>query len=365
MSKRAHMDDTNDKGPSDTINSVIDAGPDINFPTQTDVRVFEYSGTTWLNNNDNTQAPNSNVWTAFPWEYIQLFLLDAIRNNVIHEYQRWKPIDVSVEIMNPTAVQEINTGTTPTIVPQPNAKLYGVVDYGYKQEVNSQIMASQTSAQVQTIINSWSNSGYTGSAVTYLPNQQINPGSFNTKENNAECKIISCQNGQSFNFNWKFHNHFWRSTTEFASQAISQQVNECFGCRTDELLGAINRNFAIVTGIPLFGYPPGLDQPVLGQNFSPTSTNAFFNTGEFMQIWSDHTPQPKLLLHLQPQFGAFGSAGPISCQIDFKIKFKVLCTGKINTEINKSITNNISLIINPAPPTMAGNIPLFIPIATL
>lgn len=300
----------------------VNDGPVANYikddTEEGEVITLNFGGTSWLNNLSNTAtpAPDANQWCQFPWEFPQLFMSPTQQLEIVSQYMWWKPESVEVCFSNCQNYTQINTGTTPFMMPTNNGKFCMIQDNEYLVNIGSSpfglsyadtyiegplpptVLDGNTAIKnVLEIMESWKQGGYYNDSQKFLINgvntmtyqvrglqsNIINSGNYIRVMNpsHPNCKQMSMGQGRCIEASWKFKNKYWRCTGEFGTNPIfthaSTNNNELglLAIRGDEWMGFLmnpkeNSSTFNTAGFPIY-MPPGVPVSLVANtNFNPS-----------------------------------------------------------------------------------------------
>lgn len=324
-----------------TVDGVIDNTPAFNEDGQ-EFKTLSFGGTTWINNLNAVAVgspPDTNQYAPFPWQFPNIAIQQEHAISMFSEFLYWKPESVTVEFMNAQNYTQINTGTTPFMMPSSNGKLIAVLDREEWTVLDSNPFLQQVAPAVYTqsyirgLIQSWQQAGYNNDLQGFLPQLELLALGAIKQPNvtDPSFKAIRMGQGHSMTFTHKFHNRYWRSTAEFLYDPTSTTGNPAviYAPRADELQGFIQPRtgpgtaaafdpFPLITGTFPYGNQTSSDQITT----QPSNNN-------FSAIpATDANPQPNLFLHLVPDIGVLGTAGTSNCQFDFKVSWTFRLKGR-------------------------------------
>lgn len=361
-----NMQDSGVAHESGSAQGLLDLTEDFSNLTSVQ-KTFTFAGTTWLNNLTAAGAADANQWAPIPWEYPFLWLNERDLQSAYLEWQFWKPIKMIIEFGNAQNYQQITTGTTPFMIPTTQGRIVMYRDDNYYSNIftNTPFSATQVplpAAQLTSLINSFSQSGYSADSTVFLPNNDTNVfgGSFNAVYmNNPNAKWLRMGNGHKITNGWSYHNKYWRLTAELVSNQLQPSGapgNPRKVFRADELTGGLR-----MTDISTLTADPGKIISTLGtrddgnvlpnqaqQNVAPVAAGLEQSLA-FVDRYTDPTPQPALFLQLVPDIGVQGATGTSSCQIDFKITYIMEFSGKNPFRNNQTQTAAFGVLTNQAP----------------
>lgn len=331
-----------------------------------DKRRLKFSGTTWVvASNDGTA---DNVWSKFPWEFPSLFLRaeNVLEINASHLF--WKADHIHVEFKNPQCVQNIGTNTAGIVQTGVNtqAQLFGYVDNNYLNGIDvwpcqGNATTQQTPAQLTTLVDSWSNHGYAGAAVTRLPTNVVDRSLFTSSI--PDCKEIGMGGGQKFDFGWNIHSPYWRETQSLRSTSgVLTTAVENGATRWDEYMGIVGRWTPMnsAAGEILIETTPSnhnAGSTLVSSGVGATTANALDTSCPYMCP----DPIPGIYLQLQPQLASLeAGTGDSVCQLQFEIELDLSLTGRIPRDLTQTaFTNNSTTGTYATARIQSGRIPLF------
>ncbi len=350
--------------------------------------IITYSGTSYVHSathKSNVASDGAefqvadNCWTKIPWEFMQASLTRDEGVQLSNRFLKWKASKVTVEIMNPTVIQEVGANIAQAGL-NTNVNLYGYMDenllmgWDDRPLTNRQAAPATAQSSFTALARSWKTNGIQDGKPLYLPEMELSAVRL-WDATHPSCKQISCAQGDGMTFTHHIKSPYWRSTEEFTSlryvsvyngkdgsdipspgDAVDQSLNNWI--RWDECQGAVGE-----VNIPQYSVPdpdntskPGLDKSVayewdirnlsrqlqngwarrgpygLEQNLDPTdaakdTVQTVADGAPPFMLYIDSDPIPGVWLQLQPQ--ANGQSGTIasSCQIQFKISIHLTLSG--------------------------------------
>lgn len=303
-----------------------------------DKYTVKYAGTTWVVM--GTDGTNNNLWSNFPWEFIQHAVNSNEVNELCNKYLYWKATHIGIEWKNPICKQEISSaGGTVTSGLNTSAQLYGYLDDMYLTGVATRPQVANDSTD--GIVNyydraiSWNNNGETAGTPVVLPT--LDMASTVLRHNFPDVKAIGCSAGQSMDFGWNIHSPYWRATGDFQCTPNDPDGvnNDRLLLRWDEHCGMIakwtntNEGTVFVQECPrnMDGRP---DAPggINGTWIQVSSGDQSERSGGMPFMASD--PIPRMWLQLQPQSGGLVSGStPSQVQVQFEVTVTLACTGRV------------------------------------
>lgn len=326
-------------------------------------------GTTWVKSaNDGT---STNLWSYFPWEFINLFLTDMEAIEISQKYRYWKCVKAEVSFKNPKCVQSINAGTTPSDLAGVNdhAQLYTYLDDMWLTGVSQwPSIANDTLpvlANVQSLVNSWRTNGYTSGTARAL--EQLDQPVNRFYPASPDVETIVMGPGHESSYEWDCPSPYWRGTGELinglpvqAGRETGQMVELRTGfSRWDEHIGSVGMlqgydtadvvNMAVLNPQTAVNQDPNAGTKWRGYTYLEASLQSRYMPSQI--LFSTNDPMPRVWLTLQPQLGGLDSGiAQSSCQVDFEVKYTLLCTGRVPRELNP----NSVLFTNPSNTRSAG-----------
>ncbi len=397
--------------------------------------IITYSGTSYVHaaNHKSSVVTDvgdyqvaDNCWTKIPWEFMQASLTRDEGVQLSNRFLKWKATKITVEIMNPTVIQEVGANIAQAGL-NTNVNLMGYMDenllMGWDDiPLTNRVLGPSTQQNIFTALaRSWKTNGITGGIPVYLPDMEISAVRL-WDATHPSCRQISCSQGDSMVFTHHIKSPYWRSTEEFTAlryvsvysgkdgtdipdpgNDVDQSINNWI--RWDEAQGAIGE-----MSKPSYSVPdpdntskPGLDQSVvyewdirnisrqlqngwarrgpygLEQNLDPTdaakpTVQTVADGAPPFMLYLDSDPIPSVWLQLQPQ--ANGQNGTIasSCQIQFKVSVHLILSGCVpatgkyyqTSTVNNSLDNiqNIYKEYGNSDRRALSRVPMYRPIAT-
>ncbi len=398
--------------------------------------IITYSGTSYVHSathkstnvtDDPSFQTGDNCWTKIPWEFMQASLTRDEGVQMQNRFLKWKATKISVEVMNPTVIQEVGANIAQAGL-NTNVNLYGYMDenllLGWEDRpVTNKTLTPGTQQQAFTkLARSWKTNGIAEGSPLYMPEMDISAVRL-WDATHPSVKQISCAQGDGMTFTHHIKSPYWRSTEEFTAlryvsvyagdsgsdlpdpgNDVDRSTNNWI--RWDECQGAIGEMTK-----PQYSVPnpdntskPGLDKTVCYEfdirNLSRNLENGWARRGPYgleqnldptdaakptvqtvgdgpppFMLYIDSDPIPSIWLQLQPQ--ANGANGTIasSCQIQFKISVHLVLSGCVpavgkyyvdpaNSEAAFTQIQNVYKEYGNSDRRALNRVPLYRPVAT-
>ncbi len=350
--------------------------------------VITYSGTTYVHSathrstiksDPGVEQTDDNCWTKIPWEFMQGSITKDEAVQIQNRFMKWKATKVTLEIMNPTVIQEVGANIAQAGL-NTNVNLYGYKDdnllLGWEDQPGTDRDLSPNAAQkaYTDLAISWKTNGILDGVPIYCPNMDVSAVRL-WDSTHPSVRQISCSQGDSMRFEHHIKSPYWRSTEEFTSlrymsvlegvgntgnpvPGLSADLTQHNWIRWDENQGAVGE---LTVPKHSVNSPTDSDKPTLDKasgyewdirNFDRQLNNGWARRGPYgilqnlsstdaqkadvqtvangpppFMLYIDSDPIPSVWLQLQPQ--ANGANGTIasSCQVQFKISIQLILSG--------------------------------------
>lgn len=300
-----------------------------------------YSGTTFVGTAINTTDSSTNNWFRFPWEFTQPAQKSWLSNRIVDEYLFWKAKRMRIQFKNPVCIQDVgDAASTITSGQNMHAQLFGYLDSAYSTGVAQTFnTANETlvQADVENLLSSFGNNGYSGTSIKKLPRDNISRTSF--AHNFPDVQNIGMGGGASMEFKWGFESKYWRSTAQlfnlmnsttaggFQSNALVRW-DQAYGrvamnTERDAAGGSTNTAFLFRRKSHDIRIPGGVNQ------WQQSSTHSALGEITEGAYYGEPEPLPKIYLQGQPQINSLqAGVGDSVIQVQFEVQVDMEFTGK-------------------------------------
>lgn len=327
-----------------------------------DHKRLKFGGVTWVNSaNDGV---NDNLWSNFPWEWVNMFTRDDVAIETFSSHLYWRATGLNIEFKSPAISQTGSTSATGVVQNGTNiqAQVYSYLDVNWITGIASGPRArGYTEAECNSLVASWDNHGYNGGTplsleTTNLPTTALTPSY-------PDVKNSGMGPGQCLRHGWKITDKHWRATGELLGFNQSSPTYELVAPAWDQRSGYIGSTNVTPASCTI------ASTLALRNNFNRGVEQLIPNAVQCIPMaYRSPDPIPSLWLTVQPQLASLtAGVGQSKVAIQFEMSVDVALTGRVPRVTNsvgfQGGTVNQSLY-RPTPAAgtqLAGNVPLFYP----